>query len=67
MNVRLQPRHASLIGGDQRSRSGNLVKFAVMGRTSSRVSRFGRRAVRRRDTSRIGGKTEVCGLRLKRR
>jgi hypothetical protein len=38
-----------------RSSSGSLAKFAVMRRASSRVSRFGRRAVRRSDTSGIGG------------
>jgi hypothetical protein len=52
--VRLQPRHASLIGGDRRSSFGNLAKFAVNRRASSRVSRFGRRAMRRSDTSGIG-------------
>ena len=56
MNVRLQPPHASLIGGDRRNRPGSLVKFAAMGRASSRVSRFGRRATRRSDTSGIGEK-----------
>jgi hypothetical protein len=44
VNVRLQPPHASLIGGDRRNRPSSLVKFAAMGRASSRVSRFGRRA-----------------------
>ena len=39
--------------------SGSLVKFAAMRRASSRVSRFGRRAVRRSDISGIGGQVEV--------
>jgi hypothetical protein len=51
---RVQPRHASLIGGDRRSSSGSLVKFAAMRRASSRVSRFGRRAVRHSDMSESG-------------
>ena len=67
VNVRLQPPHASLIGGDPRSSSGSLVKFTAIRRASSRVSRFGRRAVRRSDMSGIGGEAEVRGLRLKRR
>jgi hypothetical protein len=49
------------------SSSGSLVKFAAMRRASSRVSRFGRRAVRRSNMSEIGGEAEVRGLRLKRR
>jgi len=40
--------------------------FFAMRRASSRVSRFGRRAMRRSDMSEIGG-AEVRGLRLKRR
>ena len=36
MNVRLQPPHASLIGGDRRSSSGSLVKFTANRRASSR-------------------------------
>jgi len=50
-----------------RSSSGNLAKFTANRRASSRVSRFGRRAVRRSDTSGIGGEAEARGLRLKRR
>jgi hypothetical protein len=50
-----------LIGG------GSLAKFAAMRRASSRVSRFGRRAVRRSDMSGIWAEAEVRGLRLKRR
>jgi hypothetical protein len=34
-----------------------LANFAVIRRASSRVSRFGRRAVRRSDTSGIGGRS----------
>ena len=36
MNVRLRPCHASLVGGDRRSRSGSLAKFTAR-RASSRV------------------------------
>src|SRR6202030_2810312 len=36
--LRLRPRHASLIGGDPRSSSGSLAKFAAIRRTSSLVS-----------------------------
>ena len=57
--LRLQPRHASLIGGDRRSSSGSLAKFTAIRRASSRVSRFSRRAVRRSDTSGIGGEAEA--------
>jgi hypothetical protein len=39
--LRLQPRHASLIGGDRRSSSGGLAKSTAICRASSRVSRFG--------------------------
>jgi hypothetical protein len=46
---------------------GSLAKFTVIRRASSRVSRFGRRSVRRCDSSGIGGRTEVRGLRPKRR
>jgi hypothetical protein len=46
--------HALLIGGDRRSSSGSLAKFTVIRRALSRVSRFGRRAVRRSDTSGMG-------------
>jgi hypothetical protein len=49
-----------------RSSSGGLVKFTAMRRASSRVSRFGRRAVRRSEMSEIGGEPEAYGLRLKR-
>jgi hypothetical protein len=49
-----------------RSSSGNLAKFTANRRASSRVSRFGRRAVRRSDTSGIGGEVEVRDLHLKR-
>jgi hypothetical protein len=59
--------HASLIGGGPRSSSGNSAKFTANRRASSRVSRFGRRAMQRCDSSGIGGKTEVRGLRPKRR
>jgi hypothetical protein len=52
---RLQPSHASLIGGDRRSSSGSLAKFAAIRRASSRVSRFGRRATRRSKASSKGG------------
>jgi hypothetical protein len=65
--LRLRPCHALLIGGDRRSSSGNLAKFTAMRRASSRVSRFGRRAVRRSDMSGIGREAEVRGSRLKRR
>ena len=54
-------------GGDRRSSSGSLAKFTAICRASSRVSRFGRRAVRRSDMSEIGGEAEVRGLRPKRR
>jgi hypothetical protein len=40
-------------------------RSTVIGRASSRVSRFGRRVVRRSDMSEIGGEAEVRGLRLK--
>jgi hypothetical protein len=44
-----------------------LAKFtATMRCASSRVSRFGRRAVRRSDMSGIGGEAEVRGLHSKR-
>jgi hypothetical protein len=36
--VRLQPRHASLIGGAPGSSSGSLAKFAAMRRASSLLS-----------------------------
>ena len=39
VNVRLQPRHASLIGGGPRSSSGSLAMLAAIRRASSRVSR----------------------------
>ena len=39
MNVRLRPCHASLVGGDRRSRSGSLAKFTAR-RASSRVNRL---------------------------
>jgi len=65
--LRLQPCRASLVGGGARSSSGSLAKFTVIRRASSRISRFGRRAMRRSDTSGIGGEAEVRGLRLKRR
>jgi hypothetical protein len=64
--LRLQPPHASLIGGGRRSSSGSLAKFDAERRASSRVSRFGRRAVRRSEMSEIGGEPEAYGLRLKR-
>jgi hypothetical protein len=51
----------------RRSSSGSLAKFAANRRASSRVSRFGRRAIRRSDMSGIGREAEVRGLRLKRR
>ena len=54
-----------LIGGGPRGSSGNFAKFTAMRRASSRVSRFGRRAVRRINMSGIGGEAEVRGLRLK--
>ena len=38
MNVPLQPRHASFIGGGGRSNSGNLSMFAAIRRAPSRVS-----------------------------
>jgi len=41
-----------------------LAKFATNRRASTRVSRFSRRAMRRNDTSRIGGEAEMRGLRL---
>jgi hypothetical protein len=50
-----------------RSNSGNLAKFTANRRASLRVNRFGRRAMRRCDTSGIGGEAEVRGLRMKRR
>jgi len=62
--LRLQPRHASLIGGDRRSSSGSLAKFTANRRTSSRVSRFGRRAVQRSDMSGIGGRSGSARLAL---
>ena len=49
-----------LIGGGPRSSSGSLAKFTVIRRASSRVSRFGRRAVRRSDMSEIGGKRKCA-------
>ena len=51
---------------DRRNSSGSLAMLAAMRRASSRVSRFGRRAVRRSATPEIGGEAEVRGLRLKR-
>jgi hypothetical protein len=42
----------------RRSSSGSLAKFIANHRASSRVIRFGRRAVRRRDMSGIGGEAE---------
>ena len=50
----------------RRSSSGSLAQFTVIRRASSRVSRSGRRAIRRSDTSGIGGEAEACCLRLKR-
>jgi hypothetical protein len=50
-----------------RSSSGSLAKFTANRCASSRVSRFGRRAMRRSDMSGIGGEGEVRGLRSKRR
>jgi hypothetical protein len=50
-----------------RALSGSLAKFTAIRRASSRVSRFGRRAMRRSDMSGIWGEAEVRGLRLKRR
>jgi hypothetical protein len=47
--------------------SDSLAKFTAVCRVLSRVSRFGRRAVRRSDTSGIGGRSGVRGLCLKRR
>jgi hypothetical protein len=44
--------------------SGSLAKFTGSRSASSRVSRFGRRAVRRSDTSGIGGEAEARGLRF---
>jgi hypothetical protein len=51
----------------RRSSSGSLAKFTANHRASSRVSRFGRRAMRRSDMSGIGGEAEARGVRLKRR
>jgi len=67
VNLRLRPCHASLIGGDRRNSPSSLAKFTANRRASSRLSRFGRRAMRRSDMSGIGGEVEVRGLRLKRR
>jgi hypothetical protein len=39
VNVPLQPRHASLIGGEPGSSSGSLAMLAAMRRASSRVSK----------------------------
>ena len=58
--LRLRPRHASLIGGDPRSSSGSLAKFTVIRGASSRVSRFGRRAVRRSDMFGLGEKRKCA-------
>jgi ABC-type dipeptide/oligopeptide/nickel transport system ATPase component len=52
--------------GRPASSSGRLA-FTANRRASSRVSRFGRRAIRRSDTSGIGGEAEARGLRSKRR
>jgi hypothetical protein len=41
VNVPLQPRHASFIGGGGRSSSGSLAMLAAMRRASSRVSKVG--------------------------
>ena len=49
-----------------RNSPSSLAKFTAIRRASSRVSRFGRRAVRRSDMSEIGGEAEVRGLRVKR-
>ena len=46
--------------------AGNLTKFTAIRRASSHVSRFGRRAVRRSDTSGIRGEAEARDLHLKR-
>jgi hypothetical protein len=62
VNLRLQPPHASLIGGDRRSSSGNSAKFTAICRASSRVSRLGRRAMRRSDMCGIGREAEARGL-----
>ena len=48
-------------GGDRRSSSGSLAKFTGICRASSRVSRFGRRAVRRINMSGIGGERKCAG------
>ena len=51
----------SLVGGDRRSSSGSsLAKFTANRRASSLVSRFGRRAVRRSDTSGIWAEAECA-------
>jgi hypothetical protein len=60
VNLRLRPCHASLIGGDRRSSSGSFAKFTVICRASSRVSRFGRRTVRRSNAFGIGEKRKCA-------
>jgi hypothetical protein len=53
-----------LSGAGPRSSSGSLAKFTAICRASSCVSRFGRRAVRRSDTSGIGGRSGSARLAL---
>ena len=53
VNVRLQP-HLSPYRRRPVQQSGSLAKFAAMCRASSRVGRFDRPAMRRRDISEIG-------------
>jgi hypothetical protein len=46
--LRLQPPHASLIGGDRRSSPGNSAKFTANRRASSRVSHLSPRGATQR-------------------
>ena len=68
MNVRLQPPHASLIGGDQRSSSGSLVKFTVMRRASSCVAERCDAAIRPEsgEKRKCAGCAETTSMTLKR-
>ncbi len=54
-----------LIGGGPRRSSGRLAKFTANCRASSRVSRFGRRAVRHSNMSGIGDRRKYAGSRPK--
>ena len=63
--ARLPEHHLGLRrAGRGNRRCGSLVKFAANRRASSRVSRFGRRAMRRINMSGIEGRSESARLTL---